>query len=305
MAVEDIVKTHPTLALIGNTPMVEIVSLRAEFPEARVFAKMEAYNPGGSLKDRPVARILADALDTGELRPGMTILDSSSGNAGITYAMVGSILGYPVEIVMPENVSEERKRRIRAHGARITFTDPIAGYDEAMREVRRLYESDPETYYFADQYGNDSNWRAHFEGTAPEILLQAPTGFTHFVAGVGTGGTITGVGRRLKQERPEVEVVSAVPPAFPGVEGLKPLGPDHIMPEILDRSVVDRWVEIDVDEARRESVGLARQGIFAGQSSGAYIYAVREVLLDEPRAVVVTLICDTGDRYFTSGLWDE
>ncbi len=305
MAVEDLVKTHPTLALIGNTPLVEIVSLRAEFPEARVFAKMEGYNPGGSLKDRSVARILADALEAGELRPGMTILDSSSGNAGIAYAMIGSILGYPVEIVMPENASEERKRRIRAHGARITFTDPIAGYDEAMREVRRLYESNREAYYFADQYDNDSNWRAHFESTAPEILRQAPAGFTHFVAGVGTGGTVTGVGRRLKKERPEVKIVSAVPPAFPGIEGLKPLGPDHIMPEILDRSVVDQWVDVDVDEARRESVELARQGIFAGQSSGAYMYAVRKVLIDEPRAVVVTLICDTGDRYFTTGLWDD
>ena len=174
MAVEDEVRAHPTLALIGNTPMVELPVFRAEFPQARVLAKIEAFNPGGSIKDRPVLRMLIDALDRNELRPGMTILDSSSGNAGIAYAMIGGILGFEVEIVMPGNASTERKRRIAAHGAACVYTDAVAGYDEAMREARRRHEADPERTYFADQYGNESNWMAHYDGTAAEILAQAP-----------------------------------------------------------------------------------------------------------------------------------
>ncbi len=304
MAVEDAIRAHPTLGLIGKTPMVEVPIFRDSFPHARVLAKMEAFNPGGSIKDRPVARMLIEALERGELRPGMTILDSSSGNAGIAYAMVGMILGFEVEIVIPSNASEERRARMAAHGARIVETDALAGYDEAMREAQRRAQAHPERYYFADQYSNDSNWLAHYHGTADEILAQAPADFTHFVAGVGTGGTITGVGRRLREERPAVEVVSAVPPEFPGVEGLKPLGAHNIQPELLDRSVVDRWIPVDVDEARALSLELARAGLFAGQSAGAYMYAVRHVLEDSPRAVVVTVLADLGERYFSAGLWD-
>ena len=305
MAVEDEVRAHPTLALIGNTPMVELPVFQAEFPQARVLAKIEAFNPGGSIKDRPVLRMLIDALDRNELRPGMTILDSSSGNAGIAYAMIGGILGFEVEIVMPGNASTERKRRIAAHGAACVYTDAVAGYDEAMREARRRHEADPERTYFADQYGNESNWLAHYDGTAAEILAQAPDDFTHFVAGVGTGGTVTGVGRRLKEVRRDVQIVCATPPAFPGVEGLKPLGPGYLDPDILDRSVVDTWIAIDVDESRALSVELAHHGLFAGQSAGAYLFAVRRVLKSDPSAVVVTVLADIGDRYFSAGLWDD
>ncbi len=304
MALTDAARAHPLFALVGDTPMVEIPIFRAEFPDAMVLAKLESMNPGGSIKDRPVARMLLDAVAEGKLGSGQTILDSSSGNAGIAYAMFGAALGYPVEIVIPANASQERRRRLTAHGAQLVITDAILGYDEALREVQRRYAADPDRYFFSDQYSNDSNWLAHYDGTAVEVLAQAPAGSTHFVSGVGTGGTITGVGRRLREERPDVQVVGALPPVFPGVEGLKPLGEGHIEPEILDRSVVDSWVEIDIDAAGRLSFDLARAGIFAGQSSGAYLYAVREILLQEPRACVVTVLPDGGDRYISSGLWE-
>lgn len=304
MAVTDTAQAHPLFGLVGDTPMIEIPIFRAEFPDAMVLAKLESMNPGGSIKDRPVARMLLDAVAAGNLGAGQTILDSSSGNAGIAYAMFGAALGFPVEIVIPANASRERRRRLTAHGARLVITDAVLGYDEALREVQRRYAADPDRYFFSDQYGNASNWLAHYEGTAVEILAQAPENFTHFVSGVGTGGTMTGVGRRLREERPDVEVVGTLPPVFPGVEGLKPLGEGHIEPEILDRSVVDSWIEIDIDTAGRLSFVLARAGIFAGQSSGAYLYAVRQILLREPRACVVTVLPDGGDRYISSGLWE-
>ena len=304
MALTDAAQAHPLFELVGDTPMVEITIFRTEFPEATVLAKLESMNPGGSIKDRPVARMLLDAVSEGKLGSGQIILDSSSGNAGIAYAMFGAALGFPVEIVIPANASQERRRRLTAHGAQLVITDAILGYDEALREVQRRFEAHPARYFFSDQYSNDSNWLAHYEGTAVEILAQAPEDFTHFVSGVGTGGTMTGVGRRLREERPDVEVVGALPPVFPGVEGLKPLGKGHIEPVILDRSVVDSWVEIDIDAAGDLSFELARAGIFAGQSSGAYLYAVRQILLREPRACVVTVLPDGGDRYISSGLWE-
>lgn len=304
MALTDAAQANPLFDLVGDTPMVEITIFRDEFPEALVLAKLESMNPGGSIKDRPVARMLLDAVAEGQLGSGQTILDSSSGNAGIAYAMFGAALGYPVEIVIPANASQERRRRLSAHGAHLVITDAVLGYDEALREVQRRYEADPARYFFSDQYSNDSNWLAHYEGTAVEILAQAPEDFTHFVSGVGTGGTMTGVGRRLREERPDVQVVGALPPVFPGVEGLKPLGEGHIEPDILDRSVVDSWLEIDIDAAGSLSFELARAGIFAGQSSGAYMYAVRQILMREPGACVVTVLPDGGDRYISSGLWE-
>ena len=218
--------------------------------------------------------------------------------------MIGSLLGHDVEIVMPDNASRERVQRITAHGAGIRFTDAILGYDEAMREVQRRHQADPERYYFADQYSNASNWQAHYDGTANEILTQAPPDMTHFVAGVGTGGTITGVSRRLDEVRPDVQIVCAAPPEFPGIEGLKPMGPGHLVPDIFDASLIDTWVDIDVDMARDYSVQLAAEGLFVGQSAGAYTYAVETVLKDDPCAVVVTVFADAGDRYFSTGLWD-
>ena len=296
---------YPALRAVGQTPMVPVHLFRDELPEVEVFAKMECLNPGGSLKDRPVLRMVLSALDDGRLQPGQTILDSSSGNAGIAYAMIGRIIGVPVEIVIPDNASLERKKRMRAHGARLTVTDPLLGYDEALREVHRRAKADGDKYFFCDQYGNDDNWRSHYETTAEEILSQTGGRLSHLVVGVGTGGTITGLGRRLKEHDPGVRVVCILPEAFPGVEGLKPLGrPEDIVPAILDESVIDERVPVGVEEAYVMCQRLAAAGFFVGQSSGAYLAGVERIAKRERRGRFVTLFNDLGERYFSTRLWD-
>ncbi len=296
---------YPALRAIGQTPLVPVHLFREALPEVEVFAKMECLNPGGSLKDRPVLRMVLSALDDGRLQPGQTILDSSSGNAGIAYAMIGRIIGVPVEIVMPDNASMERKKRMRAHGARLTVTDPLLGYDEALREVHRRAKVHGDRYFFCDQYSNDDNWRAHYETTAEEILSQTGGRLSHLVLGVGTGGTITGLGRRLKEHDPRVRVVCIVPEAFPGVEGLKPLGrPEDIVPAILDESVIDERVSVGVEEAYVMCQRLAAAGFFVGQSSGAYLVGVERIAARERRGRFVTLFNDLGERYFSTRLWE-
>jgi cysteine synthase B len=296
---------HPALGAIGSTPLVPVELFRDELPRVEVLAKLESLNPGGSLKDRPVLRMLLAALADGRLEPGKTILDSSSGNAGIAYAMIGGLLGLRVEIVIPDNASVERKRRLLAHGARLHFTDAVLGYDEALREVRRRHEAEPARYFFCDQYGNDDNWRAHYETTAAEILEQCGGRLTHLVAGVGTGGTVTGLGRRLKEHDAAIRVVVVVPDAFPGIEGLKPLGqPEDIVPAILDEGVIDERVPVTGEEAAAMCQRLARAGFFVGQSSGAYLVGVERVARRVRRGRFVTLFNDLGERYFSTRLWD-
>ncbi|MSP25206.1 MAG: PLP-dependent cysteine synthase family protein [Myxococcales bacterium] len=295
----------PALALVGNTPLVEVKLFKDEFPELTVYVKVESFNPGGSLKDRSVLYILLSALDRGDLDGGRTIIDSSSGNAGIAYAWIGGALGLAVKLVIPDNASLERKKRILSHGAQIHYTSAQDGYDETLREVRRLVVAQPDAYYFADQYGNEHNWRAHYETTAEEIWQQTGGKVTHFVAGVGTGGTITGVGRRLKELNPRVQIECVVPEAFPGVEGLKPLKDPHdLVPAILDRSVIDRMWDCDVDAAWRMSQRLARAGLFGGQSSGAYLTGVYDLAKTIRRGVIVTILNDIGERYMSTRLWD-
>ena len=297
----EFIASHPPLMAIGNTPMVKL-DLPLDIGDAEILAKYEHLNPGGSVKDRPVLRMLVEAVLSGELTEGMVILDATSGNAGIAYAMIGAVLGYGVKLVMPENASEERKKRLVAHGAEIHFTDPMLGYDETLREVRRVYEQEPEKYFYCDQYSNQNNPIAHYETTAEEILRQAPE-ITHFVAGVGTGGTITGVGRRLKETDPDIQVLCINFDEWPGVEGLKPLGQDHIVPETFDESVVDRMILIDVDDGYEMSKLLASKGIFAGQSSGAYLRGAYEVAREVRDGCVVTIFSDIGERYFSTGMW--
>jgi cysteine synthase B len=300
-----LLERFPALKAIGNTPMVPVDVLRDELPDVEVLAKLESANPGGSLKDRPVLRMLLSALEDGRLAPGKSVLDSSSGNAGIAYAMIGRILGIPVEIVIPDNASTERKKRLVAHGARLVFTDAQLGYDEALREVRRRWRASPDRYFFSDQYSNEDNWHAHYETTAVEILEQSGGRLTHLVVGVGTGGTLTGVGRRLKEHDPRIQIVSIVPEVFPGIEGLKPLGgPEDIVPAILDQSLIDERVPITSDEAHAMCVRLARAGFFVGQSSGAYMAGVERVARRERRGRFVTLFNDLGERYFSTRLWD-
>ena len=296
---------YPLLQLIGNTPLVKIDLFSDEFPEVEIYTKAEMYNPGGSIKDRPVLRMLTEAIRSGELTPDKIILDSSSGNAAIAYAMIGSVLGYRVEMVMPDNASEERKKRIKAHGAKIVYTDAIHGYDEALREVHRRNEAFPDKYFFADQYKNDNNWRAHYETTGIEIWEQTAGKITHFVGGVGTGGTITGAGRRLKEYNPEIQVCCVMPDEFPGIEGLKPLGkPEDIVPEILDESIIDWKIPVTIDQAYDMCNRLGKCGWFVGQSSGGYLQGAYEVAKQIQSGVIVTVFNDLGERYFSTRLWD-
>ncbi|HHH29229.1 MAG TPA: PLP-dependent cysteine synthase family protein [Polyangiaceae bacterium] len=310
MGLKELQKRHldraPALGLVGGTPLVRVNIFAEEFPELEVYAKCEAFNPGGSLKDRPVMYMLLDALDKGALE-GKTILDSSSGNAGIAYAWLGGALGVPVKLVIPDNASAERKKRIWAHGAEIHFTSAQDGYDEALREVRRMAQAEPDRYFFSDQYGNPKNWQAHYETTAEEILAQTEGRVTHFVCGVGTGGTITGVGRRLKEHDPSIRIECVVPDAFPGVEGLKPLKDEHdIVPEILDKSVIDHMWDLDVDKGWEMSQRLAKEGLFGGQSTGGYFAGVHDLATKNGgKGVIVTLINDIGERYMSTRLWDR
>ena len=296
---------YPLLQQIGQTPLVQVDLTRDQFPEIEVYAKAEMLNPGGSIKDRPVLRMLTQAILDGDLTKAKVILDSSSGNAGIAYAMIGAVLGYEVELVIPENASQERKKRMQAHNANLVFTDAVHGYDEALREVHRRYQALPEKYFMADQYKNENNWRAHFETTAAEILQQTEGKITHFVAGVGTGGTITGVGRRLKEFNPDIQICSIVPDDFPGIEGLKPLGqPEDIVPEIYDDSIVDVKLPVTIDDAYDMCTELARKGWFVGQSSGAYMKGVYDIAREIQKGLIVTIFCDLGERYFSTRLWD-
>jgi cysteine synthase B len=296
---------YPALNLIGNTRMVEILCFKEELPEVSIYAKAEYANPGGSLKDRPVRRMLLEAMIAGKIGNGQVVLDSSSGNAGIAYAMLGAMMKIPVQIVVPGNASKERKMRIAAHGATLVQTDPMEGYDEALREGHRIAEREPDRFFHCNQYSNDNNWISHYHETAAEILLQTDGKLTHFVSGIGTGGTITGIGRRLKKDLPGVEIVQIVPEDFPGIEGLKPLeSPGDIIPKILDQSVVDKKVRVSSSDAARMCALLARYGLFAGQSSGAYLQGVYETAKRIRKGTIVTLLNDIGERYMSTRLWE-
>jgi cysteine synthase B len=292
------------LASIGRTPLVELGAPG----RARIFAKLESMNPGGSIKDRPVARMMLRAIADGRFAGGRRLLDSSSGNAGIAYAMLGAALRVPVTLVVPGNASRERLDRIRAHGAELVLTDPIEGYDFALRRAREMAEAEPDRYWHCDQYGNEENWRAHLDGTGVELLadVRERTGAPPdvFVAGVGTGGTITGVGRALRAARPGARVVVAIPDAFPGIEGLKPLGhPGDIVPAILDESLIDERVAVTIEDALAAARDLARAGLFVGPSSGAFVHVARELARRGAGPVVATILCDTGERYSSTNLW--
>ena len=295
------------LAGIGSTPLVALHPDPPLREGVRLFAKLETTNPGGSIKDRPVSWIMIHALQSGKLG-GRRLLDSSSGNAGIAYAMLGAALGVPVTLVVPGNASRERLERIAAHGAELILTDPVEGYDFALREVKRLASEHPDRYWFADQYGNEDNWRAHYETTGPEIADQVRRAAGRlpdaFVAGVGTGGTITGVGRRLRESDAEVTIAAVIPDRFPGIEGLKPLGePDDIVPEILDEAVIDRRIPVDSGDAASAARWLASRGLFVGVSSGAYVHAAISLARTGDYRAVVTILNDTGERYGSTELW--
>lgn len=296
---------YPALATIGNTPCFKLRIFEDELPNVSFYVKCEYANPGGSLKDRPVRHMLLNMLNEGRLEPGKIILDSSSGNAGIALAAIGTMIGFPVELCVPGNASVERKKRIRAHGAKIYETNPHEGYDAAPQLARRMVKEHAEKYILPDQYGNPENWRSHYDTTAAEYLQQVPEKITHFVAGIGTGGTITGCGRRLKEHDKNIQVVLMEIDDFAGIEGLKCIGPGNFVPEIFDASVVDRRLPVTTAEAVNMCKRLAHAGFFVGTSSGAYISTAYKLAKEIQRGCIVTMFCDIGERYFSTGLWDR
>ena len=290
---------------IGNTPLLRLRSVTADLPETvEVWAKAEWFNPGGSVKDRPALRMIQEAEANGQLTRDKVLIDSTSGNTGVAYAMIGAALGYRVNLVMPSNVSAERKAIVRAYGADLIESDPLEGSDGAIRLVRRLVADDPDRYFYPDQYSNDANWRAHYDTTGGEIIEQTEGRVTHFVAGLGTTGTFTGVGRRLKDFNPAIELV-AVGPAdeLEVIEGLKHLE-TALVPAIYDADLADRPFPVTANAAWQMTRRLAREeGLFVGFSSGAAVHAAVEVAKELDEGVVVTLLPDGGVKYLSLGLW--
>ena len=292
------------LQRIGNTPLIRIRHLEKEFRHVTFYAKAEWFNPGGSVKDRPALRMIEEAERTGELTVERVILDSTSGNTGIAYALIGAAKGYRVKLVMPENVNEERREIVKAFGAEVIFTPALEGSDGAIREARRLHLESPGVYFMPDQYNNPFNWRAHFDGTGPEILDQTHGEVSHFVAGMGTSGTLMGAGRFLKRHNREIRVIAAEPDdALHGLEGLKHMA-SSIVPGIYDPSVHDEKVSVPTEAAYELAHDLARsEGLLVGNSSGAAVYAARQVAREISEGVVVMVFPDGGDRYLSSGLY--
>jgi len=292
---------------IGNTPLLPLRRVTAGLsPRVQVLAKAEWFNPGGSIKDRPAINILRRGLEEGRIRPGMRLLDSTSGNMGISYATFGASLGVPVTLTMPANASPERVVMLQALGAELVLTDPLEGSDGAIRVARRMADEQPERYYYANQYDNPANWMAHYEHTGPEIVQQTAGRVTHLVAGLGTTGTLMGVGRYLRQYNPEVQIIAGQPDAaFHGLEGLKHI-PTSIQPAIFDPRLADRTVEISTEAAYAMVRRLAREeGLFVGISSGAAALAALQVASALEEGVVVTVFPDAGYKYLSDkALWD-
>ena len=301
-----IIQSRPALLTkIGNTPLLPLRRPRDVSPRVELWGKAEWFNPGGSVKDRAALYIVEDAEKRGLLTPDRALLDATSGNTGIAYAMIGAAKGVCVILTMPENVSEERKKILTAYGARIILTDPLEGSDGAILRARELSARFPDNYYYADQYNNEANWCAHYETTAPEIWKQTEGRVTHLVAGIGTSGTIMGTGRRLKQLNPSIQVV-AVEPAdeLQIIEGLKHMS-TAIVPGIYDSSFPDRKVPVEAEQAYVTTRAAARdEGLFVGFSAGAAIFAARQVASEIEEGVVVAILPDGGERYLSTALWE-
>ena len=296
--------------LIGNTPLVRLRSFERECPGVELYAKAEWENPGGSVKDRPAARMIAKGVAEGALTPGKTLLDATSGNTGIAYAMIGAAEEHRVKLCMPTNVTPERKKILRAYGAELVYTDPMDGSDGAIREARRLYAESPEQYFYPDQYNNDANWLAHYEGTGLEIIEQTLGRVTHFVSGLGTSGTFMGVGRRLRefaQQRNQTVTLVSVQPDGPlhGLEGLKHME-TAIVPGIYDADLADEDLRVGTEDSYRMVRQLAAdEGLLVGPSSGAALVGSLKLAKQIGKGVVVTIFCDGGEKYLTQRFWDE
>jgi len=295
---------------IGNTPLIRLERLTAHLPGIQILGKAEWNNPGGSVKDRAASGIVADAQKRGLLKPGKHLLDATSGNTGIAYAMLGAAMGFPVSLCIPSNVSLERKRILAAYGANVIWTDPADGSDGAIRKARALAAEQPEKYFYADQYGNNANWRAHYLGTANEIWEQTGGQLTHFVAGLGTSGTFVGTSRRLKELNPAIQCVSMQPDSpFNGLEGLKHMA-TAIVPPIYDSALADRNIDMETEAAYAMAKRLGRtEGVLVGVSSAAAVAACLQIAEEEAKqgreAVIVTILADSADKYLSERFWEE
>jgi cysteine synthase B len=294
---------------IGNTPLLRLSQFTSHLPGVELLGKAEWYNPGGSVKDRAAANIVREGRRSGKFAAGKTLLDSTSGNTGIAYAMLGAAENFPVTLCMPENVSVERKRILHAYGANIVYTDPGDGSDGAIRKVRELAAEDPDKYFYADQYSNDANWGAHYHSTANEIWQQTEGRITHFVAMLGTSGTFMGTSRRLKELNPAIQCVSLQPDSpFHGIEGTKHMA-TAIVPKIYDAKLADEDLGIATEEAYVMAKRLAREaGLLVGISAAGAVAGCLQIAERLPRgqkAMMVTILCDSGDKYLSERFWTE
>jgi S-sulfo-L-cysteine synthase (O-acetyl-L-serine-dependent) len=303
-------QAEPLLETIGNTPLLRLGKVAREFPDIEIFCKAEYFNPGGSVKDRAALNMVLDGERSGRLNHSRTLLDATSGNTGIAYAMIGANRGYKVKLCLPANASEERKRILKAYGAEMVFSDSGEGSDGAIRLCRQIYRADPDTYFYSDQYNNPANWKAHFEHTGAEIVEQTGGRITHFITAMGTSGTFMGVSRRLKHDLPDVKCISAQPSSgFHGLEGLKHM-PTAIVPGIYDEKLADGNVWIETEDAYRMVRRLAREeGLLVGISSGCNVHAActlaRELAARGESATIVTVLCDSAEKYLSEEFWND
>ena len=295
------------LGHIGNTPLLRLrMTQQEDSDDVEIYAKAEWFNPGGSIKDRAALNMLREAEQSGALTKQKTIIDATSGNTGIAYAMIGSALGYKVVLALPSNASKERQQVLRAYGAGILLTDRLAGTDGAQQRVKEIVAADPDLYFYPDQYNNSANWRAHYNTTAPEIWQQTDRRVTHFIAGLGTTGTFVGTSRRLKELNPAVTCISVEPDTpLHGLEGLKHLATARV-PGIFDPTLADERIAVATEEAYSMTRRLAREeGLYVGVSSGAVMVAAMKVASRLPSGVIVTVFPDGGSRYASEQFWTD
>jgi cysteine synthase B len=292
------------LDLVGNTPLIRLRKFEAGMNGVELYGKAEWFNPGGSVKDRPAANMVKEGFRTGALRPGKILLDATSGNTGIAYAMIGASEGFPVKLCVPSNVTIERKRLLHAYGAELIFTDPMDGSDGAIREARRQVAANPDAYFYPDQYNNPANWAAHYSSTGPEILTQTEGRVTHFIAGLGTSGTFMGTGRRLREHNPSIKLISFQPDSpLHGLEGLKHME-TAIVPGIYDPALADVDMRVSTEDAYTMVRRLAREeGLLVGISGGAALAAALKVATSAANAVIVTIFPDSADKYMSERFW--
>ena len=300
------IQARSILDLIGNTPLLSFKRLAESVAPVQVFAKAEWYNPGGSVKDRAALNMILEGERSGLLTKDKIVIDATSGNTGIAYAMIAAERGYKVKLALPQNASIERKQSLQAYGAELILTDPTGGTDVAQKVVRAMVDDDPDRYFYPDQYNNNANWQAHYETTGPEIWRQTGGQVTHFVAGLGTSGTFMGVTRRLKEYNPSIQCATMQPDGpLHGLEGLKHME-TAIRPGIYDASIADEQIEIATEDAQQMVLRLAREeGYLVGVSAGANLVAAFKIAARLKEGVVVTIFCDSAAKYLSESFWQD